>query len=177
MNKREFERRRHLTATLRDLGFTEQEADQLRRIANTLQRWYELECGTGEGQTTRSIERETDDENSRPFMRVQYPTAAGYVDRRYPVPDRENGAKKRLAAILAARNARFTSYAEDTTYIWDNGTLRVRTAADPAPVPPVLLQSYIQTDPRGAPLYILRPGDVPAGEDASAYYSHGICVY
>lgn len=36
---------------------------------------------------------------------------------------------------------------------------------------------YIQTDPRGASLYILRPGDVPAGGDVDAYYSRGIAVY
>lgn len=39
------------------------------------------------------------------------------------------------------------------------------------------LASYIQGDPRGAALYILRPGDVPAGADAGSYYSRGICVY
>ena len=39
------------------------------------------------------------------------------------------------------------------------------------------LTAYIQGDPRGAALYILRPGDVPAGESADAYYSRGICVY
>jgi hypothetical protein len=39
------------------------------------------------------------------------------------------------------------------------------------------IDAYIQTDPRGAALYIIRPGDVPAGADASAYYSRGICVY
>ena len=35
---------------------------------------------------------------------------------------------------------------------------------------------YVQGDPRGAALYILRPGDVPAGCDADAYYSRGIVV-
>lgn len=35
---------------------------------------------------------------------------------------------------------------------------------------------YVQGDPRGAALYILRSGDVPAGEDAGAYYSRGIVV-
>jgi hypothetical protein len=39
------------------------------------------------------------------------------------------------------------------------------------------LSSYIQTDPRGAALYIIRPGDVPEGGDVNAYYSRGICVY
>ena len=39
------------------------------------------------------------------------------------------------------------------------------------------LKSYIQGDPRGCALYILRPGDVPEGEDPSAYYSRGLPVY
>ena len=32
------------------------------------------------------------------------------------------------------------------------------------------LKPYVQTDPRGASLYILRPNDVPEGKDASTYY-------
>ena len=39
------------------------------------------------------------------------------------------------------------------------------------------LKPYVQGDPRGAALYILRPNDVPAGADVNAYYSRGICVY
>lgn len=39
------------------------------------------------------------------------------------------------------------------------------------------LAVYYQTDPRGAPLYILRPDDVPAGEDPGCYYSRGLAVY
>ena len=39
------------------------------------------------------------------------------------------------------------------------------------------LTAYIQGDPRGAALYILRPGDVPAGEKEHGFYTRGICVY
>lgn len=39
------------------------------------------------------------------------------------------------------------------------------------------LSYYVQGDPRGAALYILRPGDVPEGQSADAYYSRGIAVY
>lgn len=39
------------------------------------------------------------------------------------------------------------------------------------------LSFYVQGDPRGASLYILRARDVPAGEDVSAYYSRGLAVY
>jgi len=36
---------------------------------------------------------------------------------------------------------------------------------------------YLQTDPRGATLYLLREGDVPEGERAESYYTRGVCVY
>jgi hypothetical protein len=39
------------------------------------------------------------------------------------------------------------------------------------------LRAYVQTDPRGASLYILRPGDVPEGADVDGYYSRGLPVY
>jgi hypothetical protein len=39
------------------------------------------------------------------------------------------------------------------------------------------LSVYVQGDPRGASLYVLRPGDVPEGERADAYYSRGVAVY
>lgn len=38
------------------------------------------------------------------------------------------------------------------------------------------LRAYIQGDPRGAALYILRPQDVPEGADAGHYYYRGICI-
>ena len=39
------------------------------------------------------------------------------------------------------------------------------------------LAYYVQGDPRGASLYIIRPGDVPAGAEVDSYYSRGIAVY
>jgi len=39
------------------------------------------------------------------------------------------------------------------------------------------LKAYIQGDPRGASLYILRPDDVPEGKLAESYYNRGIAVY
>ncbi len=156
MTRKEAARLTHQENTLLTLGFTSEEAEKLRRISMTLQRWHELECGTGEGQVSRSVERENEDGTGRPFMRVQYPTANGYHDSRYAIPDRETGAKKRLQAIMLERNKR---------RLQDN----VNAGGG--------LYAYIQTDPRGAALYILRPGDVPAGADVSAYYNRGICVY
>ncbi len=69
--------------------------------------------------------------------------------RRSPVADREAGALRRLTRIISARNERTS-----------------------APV-----ETYIQTDPRGAALYILRPGDVPEGLKPEACYTRGVCVF
>ena len=137
--KREILRQLHQRETLQSLGFTGAEADSLRRISMTLQRWYELECGTEAGY----IER--DEETNKPYM------VREYRGKQYRVitADRETGAVKRLHAIINARNIRNE--------------------------PP--MSYYLQTDPRGAALYILRPQDVPAGESPAAYYSRGICVY
>lgn len=75
-----------------------------------------------------------------------------YSGKLSPIADRETGARKRLAKIIEARNIRSETR---TSYVTE----------------------YIQTDPRGAALYILRPGDVPEGKEPEAYYSRGICVY
>lgn len=133
--KNEWMRRQNLQNALTGLGFTVDEVAKLRRISSTLRLWFERECGMDHG----AIER---DDTGKPFFRT-------ILGNRWPVADLETGARKRLAAIIAARNVRS--------------------------VPSV--SAYIQTDPRGAALYILRPGDVPEGESANAYYSRGVCVY
>jgi hypothetical protein len=38
------------------------------------------------------------------------------------------------------------------------------------------LSFYHQSDPRGCALYVLRSGDVPAGERADSYYLRGVAV-
>lgn len=130
-----------------NLGFTTYEAQKLRRISMTLQRWHELECGIDGG----CIER--DEKTDKPYWRSEY------SGRLSPVADREKGAKKRLGHILGLRNTRE----------W--------VKAGTASVKEVAINAYIQTDPRGAALYLLRPNDVPEGKDAASYYNRGICVY
>lgn len=122
---------------LRTLGITADDASALRRISMTLNRWFELECGDAQG---RAIER--DETTGKPYW--TYDLGQNGKRGRSPLADRERGAEKRLAAIMA----RYPS-----------------------------LQSYIQGDCRGASLYILRPGDVPEGQNAESYYSRGIAVY
>lgn len=151
MTKQEWQRREHLRKALTSLGFTDDEVEKLRRISNTLQRWYELECGNDRG----CIER--DEVSGIPQWRHATDTGR-YCG--FPIPDRERGAVKRLKEIINARNDRV---------LMSGAAIDVKN--------PPLLGWYLQTDPRGAALYILRPGDVPAGADASAYYNRGICVY
>lgn len=38
------------------------------------------------------------------------------------------------------------------------------------------LTLYHQGDPRGCALYALRPGDIPEGQEAGAYYTRGIAI-
>lgn len=95
MNKRE--RQYRLMNRLSELGFSFDEAQKLRRIEMTLHRWAELECGDGNDQVSWSIER--DEETGKPFM-VTYPHS-GCKSHRQAVADREAGALRRLAQIMA----------------------------------------------------------------------------
>ena len=45
------------------------------------------------------------------------------------------------------------------------------------PMSQVEIKPYIQGDPRGAALYLIRPDDVPEGKNVESYYSRGVCVY
>jgi hypothetical protein len=156
MTRKEAERLAKQAATLQALGFTSEEAEQLRRISMTLQRWHELECNA-------DVQR--DETTGQVF--VVHHHQYGHVRAndsvtRTRIADRENGAKKRLAAILKARNER--PYVQNTEYYG------LRPNNEP-------LSAYIQTDPRGAALYIIRPGDVRNGQDVESCYTNGICVY
>ena len=111
---------------------SESDAYQLRRIAMTLHRWHELECGDGSG----CIER--DEETGRTYRR------SSMTGGKMATADRETGALKRLAKIMA----RYPG-----------------------------MSAYVQTDPRGCALYVLRAGDIPEGQDPDCYYSRGLPVY
>jgi hypothetical protein len=141
-------------------GFGFDDAAALRRISMTLHRWHELECGdsndyaswcitrgwkdkTGSHATRRFVH----DDDGTPFLERHVHSENGA--RYEAIPDRERGALKRLAKILA----RYPGF-----------------------------RSYVQGDPRGCALYILRPGDLTDGTatgrvDPSAVYTRGIAVY
>ena len=152
MTRKEALRQTHQEDTLLALGFTREEAEALRRISMTLRRWHEQECGTGNG----CIERDEDTGKAYWFNSLSM--------RRYPIADRETGARKRLARIIAARNARHLGPSTDWNAAHDTATATG-------------LAYYIQGDPCGAALYIIQPGDVPDGKDVNSYYTRGICVY
>lgn len=125
---------------LTDLGFTYDEANQLRRIEMTLHRWAEHECNG-------NIERIGDDGSGYPVW-VSNP-GMGELRRQNRIADRERGALRRLNAIVFARNSRRSD----------------------GPV-----AHYVQDDPRGCGLYIVRRSDIPAGERIDSYYTRGIAV-
>ena len=152
MNKREAIRQNEQENALMSLGFTESEAESLRRISMTLRRWYELECGDGNDYGSWAIER--DECTDIPYMvRHHYRHGQGKDSMtKTRIADREKGAIKRLEKIMARVNVARAGKVKPLSY-------------------------YLQTDPRGASLYIIRPGDVPEGQDVSAYYNRALCVY
>ena len=81
---------------LTKIGITEEDAYALRRCAMTLHRWYEAECGDVNAYASWAIER--DETTGRPYRAV-YPHTGSM--RRHPIPDRETGARKRVAKIIA----------------------------------------------------------------------------
>jgi hypothetical protein len=124
---------------LKRLGIDGYHAHDIRRIAMTLHRWHELECGVDGGCIQR-------DDTGIPYWFNANARFVGAGDRRAysRIADRETAALRRLAKIMA-------NYPR--------------------------LSFYVQGDPRGASLYILRPGDVPESENADSYYSRGVAVY
>jgi hypothetical protein len=159
MTRREVERQLFQANTLIALGFTAAEAEQLRRISMTLHSWSEAECNG-------DIERDGDDGDGKPYRSF---AANGGKHHAYRIADRERGALKRLQAIVDARNKRVRA---SLPVITDEDAANARPGADTTD-----LQYYVQGDPRGCSLYILRPGDVPAGKQPDGYYSRGIAVY
>lgn len=81
-----------ITATenrLMSLGVARADCQALRQISMTLRRWFERECGDGNG----CIER--DEDTGKAYWR------SAWDDRRVMIADRETGARKRLQAIMA----------------------------------------------------------------------------
>lgn len=100
---RKQERIAWLTRALDNLGIEPQDHAALLRIQSTLHRWHELECGDSNDYKSWAIER--DEETGKPFMVTHFyeRTGLGRCPQtvRELIADREMGALKRLAAIMA----------------------------------------------------------------------------
>lgn len=81
------------------LGISRPDAEALRRCAMTLHRWSELECGDGNAHASWAIER--DEASGIPYMVTHY-NHGEPKGRRRRIPDRDAGARKRIARILKA---------------------------------------------------------------------------
>lgn len=140
----------HMLSTLQGLGISWNDAITLRRISMTLHRWHELECGDGNSHASWCITRGK--KNGKEFVHDE----AGKPYMEYH-PDAGKASYSPIPDREAGALKRLRILMAKYGYIG--------------------LSFYVQTDPRGAALYILRPGDVPKGEDADAYYSRGVAVY
>lgn len=98
MTKRQAENYSRLTDTLARLGFDYAEREALIRIERTLARWGELECGDGNDFASWAVER--DEATGKPYLVTHPHTGKSY---RRAIPDREAGAKKRLAKLMESR--------------------------------------------------------------------------
>jgi hypothetical protein len=91
----------NLYRALERIGITGQDVDQLLRIERTLSRWSERECGDGNSYGSWAIER--DEATDKPYEVRHYYGHGQSADRvtRTPIADREAGAKRKLAGIMA----------------------------------------------------------------------------
>lgn len=99
------ERRKSIARAVR-CGLTEEDASTVRRIALTLRRWFELECGDSDKYKSWGIER--NESTGIPMMGIHPHTGQSTY---YRVPDRENGARKRLGKIMS-RYPNLTAYVQ-----------------------------------------------------------------
>ena len=91
MNKTELSRRIELVNRLKPLGFTRQDAEALRRVSLTLHRWDELACN-GEVEV---------DEDGKAYSVNRGGAWNNWRVSRYPTPNREDGAIRRLGLMMA----------------------------------------------------------------------------
>lgn len=111
-------------------------------------------------EAVRALKRKQarrDREVGKPFRVVHQ--HSGGKPRREAIADREAGALKRLARIVAALNERVSERNERELRVDDGG-----------------VTFYHQTDPRGSSVYLLRASDIRPGESIESVYSRGVAV-
>lgn len=180
------------------LGIDYADATALRRISMTLHRWYELECG---GDENGCISRE---ENIRWKVEVKARLIEHARNRlncpsldktKYAHGSKEQALNKVAKELhqdgyeILAMNASIIEYDDGNgkpywLNSYNNRRTRIadRERAAERRLDRIMsryptLSAYLQGDPRGCALYILRPGDVPEGAPAESYYSRGVAVY
>ena len=131
-------------------GVALDDATALRRISMTLHRWHELECGDSNDYASWCITR-------------------GHRRESGLFEHDEDGESFLERHVHSENRARYEKIADK-----ERGALQ-RLTKIMARYPG--FRSYVQGDPRGCALYILRPGDVREGEDVSSVYTRGIAVY
>jgi hypothetical protein len=159
MTNREKEQRAFMYKNLHRLGFSFDDCESLRRISMTLRRWYELECGTeNDHGSNLAIER-----GSR-------------VNGEF-ISDPDGKPFMRCGYVSGDGKYRVT---HNSVADRETGAIK-RLNAITAPLKRKLCY-YLQTDPRGAALYIvpyaqLRRYGKTKGQIDCCYTSVGICVY
>lgn len=103
MTKHELEDRIRTDDRLLALGFSREQVWTLRRISQTLSKWSEHECNG-------NIQRDGDDGEGLPRWYSQYSIGHDAKPKGSRIPDRERGALKRLAAIMAPFKRRLVAY-------------------------------------------------------------------
>lgn len=153
--------------TLRAAGISYDDATALRRISMTLHRWHELECGDGNDYGSWCITRGRKEMGGTVAAREAQKLAGHrFVHDDDGTPFLEHhyyrhGAGKDSVSYTALPDR-------------ERGALK-RLKAVMARYPD--FQAYVQGDPRGAALYIIRSSDIPALSDIAAHYSRGIAVH
>jgi hypothetical protein len=136
---------------LERVGISFDDAMALRRCAMTLHRWFEAECGDSNSHASWAIERD-DNGDGPPFMVTHH---YGHALRGSLRHSADRTTRTRIPDREAGARKRI-------------GKIMAKYPG---------FSAYVQGDPRGAPLYILRPGDVPEGSKADECYNRGVAVY
>jgi hypothetical protein len=138
--------------TLREAGISFDDATALRRISMTLHRWHELECGDGNDYGSWAIARGS--KTGKVFTHDD--DGAPYLEHHH---------------YLHGRGKDYVSYTRLPDR--ERGALK-RLAALILRYPGFAF--YVQGDPRGCALYILRPDDLKGVEDIHSCYNRGVAV-
>jgi hypothetical protein len=154
--------RHNCVDALCNAGISHADAIALRRISMTLHRWHELECGNSDDYKSYCLVR---------GRKTREVLAGGAVKRGFEyAEDNEPWGLPHMETHYH-RDTLPTAYHRVADR--ERGALK-RLAAIMTRYPQ--FASYVQGDPRGCALYIMRPGDVREGASIDSCYSNGVAV-